>query len=101
MKVDLPNYLLSASLNSEHKDAVNIKIRLSGEPESAAETNMISLGEFRDIFLKVIKTRLRDVELIDRDIQELCNGKELTIHLSLTEEAIRGLGLLARRPNLG
>ena len=90
-------YLLFVALDSEHKDAVNVNIRISGEPESTSETNAIPLAEFRSIFLNFFKT---PAENLDRDIQRILDGEGFTIHLSVSEDSIRSSGLLTRRPNL-
>lgn len=86
-------YLLFVALDSQHKDAVNINIRISGEPESTSETNAIPLVRFRSIFLKFFKT---PAENLERDIQRLLDGEGFTIYLSVSEAAIRNSGLLTR-----
>jgi hypothetical protein len=93
MKNDPPVYLLFVALDSEQKDAVNVNIRISGEPESTSETNAIPLAEFRSIFLNFFKT---PAENLDRDIQRLLDGEGFTIYLSVSEAAIRDSRLLAR-----
>lgn len=93
MKDDQPVYLLFVALDSEHKDTVNVDIRVSGEPQSTSETNAIPLAEFRSIFLNFFKT---PAENLDRDIQRLLDGEGFTIYLSVSEAAIRDSGLLTR-----
>jgi hypothetical protein len=96
VKYEHPFYLVFVALDSEHKDAVNVNIRISGKSESAAETNAIPLAEFRRIFLNFFKT---PAENLDRDIQRLLDGDGFTIYLSASESAIRDSGLLTRHPN--
>jgi hypothetical protein len=93
MKDDQPVYLLFVALDSEHKDTVNVDIRVSGESESTSEANAIPLAEFRSIFLNFFKT---PAENLDRDIQRLLDGEGFTIYLSVSEAAIRDSGLLTR-----
>jgi hypothetical protein len=93
MKNNRPVYLLFVALGSEHKDIVNVDIRISGEPESSSEANAIPLVEFRSIFLKFFKT---PAENLERDIQRLLDGEGFTIYLSVSEAAIRDSGLLTR-----
>jgi hypothetical protein len=93
MKYEHPFYLVFVALDSERKDAVNVNIRISGEPESTSETNTILLAEFRSIFFNFFKT---PAENLDRDIQRLLDGEGFTIYLPVSETAIRDSGLLTR-----
>ena len=96
MRDDQSLYLLFVALDPEHKDTVNVNIRISDEPELTAKTNAILLSEFRSIFLNYFKT---PAERLEHDIQRLRDGEGFTIYLSVSEDSINSSGLLPRRPN--
>src|ERR1039458_2978455 len=94
MNQDRPWHLVFVMLNRSRTDFVDVSVRLSGAPESTAETNSLPLDEFRRIFLNVFKT---PQDHLDRDIQRLREGHGFTIDFFTEMDSIRKSGLLDRK----
>jgi hypothetical protein len=93
VKSDKRDYLVFVVLDHAHRDSVKVNIRVSGEAESTAENNEISLNEFRRIFLEFFKS---PSEILDAWVQQLRDGHGYTINVFSREESIRESGLLSR-----
>jgi hypothetical protein len=98
MNQDRPWHLVFVMLNRSRTDFVDVSVRLSGAPESTAETNSLPLDEFRRIFLNVFKT---PQDHLDRDIQRLREGHGFTIDFFTEMDSIRKSGLLTPPGHLG